>query len=331
MAGQGDPGRKDVVRILCVDGGGIRGIVPTVMLTALQARLSRPVVEYFDVIAGTSTGGLLAAGLCVPDGDGKPRYTLEEILSFYTEDCHRIFHRDLAWKLTSLWGLLRPKYTGRGIEGFLEDRFAGMELKDALKPLVLMSYSISTREPWFFSSRLAATDPAHNFLVRHACRATTAAPTFFPAAVIASLAGVQHELIDGGVCANDPVLGGFAEAETLHPTARVQVLSLGTGNVTRPLDARLAKNWGAGDWALRLLDVLSDGQSRMSEACVGRLVRRTHPGGADYWRLQPKLPRHLGHMDDTTPAHLAGLQQVTRDFCTEYAADLDAIAAALAA
>lgn len=331
MAGPSDAGVTHRVRILCVDGGGIRGIVPTVMLAALQERLERPVVEYFDVVAGTSTGGLLAAGLCVPDGQGGPRYTLEEILSFYTDDCHRIFHRDLPWKIASLWGLLRPKYTGRGIEGFLEDRFAGMELKDALKPLLLVSYSISAREPWFFSSRRAATDPAQNFLVRHACRATTAAPTFFPAAVVPSLAGIQHELIDGGVCANDPVLGAFAEAENLSPGARVQVLSLGTGNVTKPLNARHARNWGAGDWALRILDVLGDGQSRMSEVCVGRLVRRSHAEGAEYWRLQPKLPPDLGQMDDLRPEHLAGLQRVTREFCTASATELDAIAAALTA
>jgi hypothetical protein len=77
-------------------------------------------------------------------------------------------------------------------------------------------------------------------------------------------------------------------------------------------------------------DLLSDGQSRMSEACVGRLMRRAHPHGSDYWRLQPDLPPDLGHMDDTDPAHLKGLEQVTRAYCTREAATLDTIAAAIA-
>ena len=122
----------------------------------------------------------------------------------------------------------------------------------------------------FFRSSRASRDPAYNFLVRDACRASTAAPTFFPAAQVTSMAGEAHELIDGGVCANDPVLAGFAEAESLFPGCRAQIVSLGTGNVTRSLDGKEAANWGAAGWALHILDLLSDGQSRMSEACMRR-------------------------------------------------------------
>jgi patatin-like phospholipase/acyl hydrolase len=319
-----------LVRILCIDGGGIRGMVPTIMLTALQERLDRPVVEYFDVVAGTSTGGLLAAGLCAPADPGGPRYTLEDILGFYTRDCHRIFHRSTVWKIESVDGMAKPKYPADGIEGFLQDRFGDLELKDALRHLVLMSYDIRRREPWFFCSSRASRDPACNFLVRDACRASTAAPTFFPAAQVTSMAGESHELIDGGVCANDPVLAGFAEAETLFPGCRAQIVSLGTGNVTRSLDGSEAANWGAAGWALHILDLLSDGQSRMSEACMRSLMRRAHPHGSDYWRLQPELPPDLGHMDDTNAAHLDGLERVTRAYCRQQAATLEAIAAAIA-
>ena len=126
------------------------------------------------------------------------------------------------------------------------------------------------------------------------------------------------------------MLAGFAEAETLFPGCRTQIVSLGTGNVTRPLDGKDAADWGAAGWALHILDVLGDGQSRMSEACVGRLMRRGHPHGSDYWRLQPDLPADLGHMDDTDAAHLDGLQGVTWDYCHREADTLEAIAAAIA-
>lgn len=319
------------VRLLSIDGGGIRGIVPTVMLMALQERLARPVVEYFDVVAGTSTGGLLAAGLCVPDGQGGPKFGLEEILGFYTRDGRRIFSRSLAWKVESLEGMARPKYPADGMEAFLAERFGDLALKQALKPLVLMSYDIEAREPWFFSSSRAATDPDYDFLMRDACRATTAAPTYFPAAVVESRGGVRRTLVDGGVCANDPVLGGFAEAETLHPGRPVQILSLGTGNVTRPLDARHARHWGAAEWALHILDVLGDGQSRMSERCMARLMRREDAMGSAYWRLQPTLPADLGPMDDSSAGHVDALQGVARRYALEVAGRLDALAAALSA
>lgn len=65
------------VRILAVDGGGIRGIVPATVLVELQRRLPQPIVDYFDVVAGTSTGGLVASAVCAPGAAGGPRYTTE--------------------------------------------------------------------------------------------------------------------------------------------------------------------------------------------------------------------------------------------------------------
>ena len=162
-----------------MDGGGIRGIVPATLLIALQERLSRPLVACFDIVAGTSTGGLVASALCAPDAAGASRYSPQQILDFYKQDCHQIFQRSELWTIESLDGMRRPKYPADGIEAFLADRFGDLQLKDALRPLVIVSYDLTSRAPWIFSSVLAADDPARNYLVRDACRATTAAPTYF--------------------------------------------------------------------------------------------------------------------------------------------------------
>jgi hypothetical protein len=319
------------VRILAVDGGGIRGIVPATVLVELQRRLPRPIVDYFDVVAGTSTGGLVASAVCAPGPAGGPRYTPQQILEFYVRDCRQIFHRSPWWFIESLGGLRRPKYPARGIEAFLSDRFGDTELRHALKPLVMVSYDLTRRAPWVFSSVLAAEEASRNYLLRDACRASTAAPTYFPAATVRSFAGDSREVVDGGVCANDPVLAAFVVAERLHPGRPLALVSLGTGNFTNPIDGAAAKRWGLGGWAWKLLDLLSDGQSAMSEATMRRLLGVAARADSHYHRVQPDLPAGLGRMDDTSPENVAGLERITREHCLQHAAQLDLIAAEIAA
>jgi hypothetical protein len=202
-------------------------------------------------------------------------------------------------------------------------------LRHALKPLVLVSYDLTLRAPWVFSSVLAADEASRNYLLRDACRASTAAPTYFPAATVRSLAGDSRELVDGGVCANDPVLAAFVVAERLYPGRPLALVSLGTGNFTHPIDGAAAKRWGLGGWAWRLLDLFSDGQSAMSEATTRRLLGAAARDGSRYYRVQPDLPAGLGRMDDTSDENLAGLERVTREHCARHAAQLDEIATAL--
>lgn len=316
-------------RILAVDGGGIRGIMPAVALIELQQRLPRPLVEYFDVVAGTSTGGLIAAGLCVPGDGGVPRYSADDVLAFYTGDCREIFHRDLLWEVESLDGMRRPKYPADGIDTFLMQRFGDLALKDALRLLVLVAYDIERRRPLVFSSARASEDAAQNFLVRDACRASAAAPTYFAPALVRSMGGEEREFVDGGVCSNDPTLPAFVEADLQFPNRPVFILSLGTGRLSEPMAGSGARDWGAADWAMHVLDLLADGQSGMSEACLRHLMKTRERAGSSYVRLQPDVPPGLGRMDDTSDGNLDGLQAAARRYCAQQAAQLDALATTL--
>lgn len=318
------------IRILAVDGGGIRGIIPAVLLCALQERLApRPVSDFFDVIAGTSTGGLIAAGLCMPDERGGQRYSTQDILEFYTDDCRQIFRRSLFHEVVSFDGLRRPKYPASGMRRFLAERFADQDLARARKLLMLVAYDIVIRRPFVFCSARAVEQPDKNFLFRDACLATTAAPTYFPSAPIRNLAGEERHFIDGGVCSNDPMLPAFVEADKEFPGRPVLLVSLGTGNMTESLVAHHAHRWGSLRWATRILDVLMDGQSGMSENSLEHLVKSRERPGSQYFRLQPDVRAGLGRMDDTSEPNLRGLQELTRAYCQEQAGTLDAIAAAL--
>ena len=88
---------SDVIKILSIDGGGIRGLIPAVVLAEIEKRTGKPASELFDLIAGTSTGGILALGLTCPAADGRPRYSAERLIDLYQKEGNRIFNRS-RWR-----------------------------------------------------------------------------------------------------------------------------------------------------------------------------------------------------------------------------------------
>lgn len=112
--------------ILSIDGGGIRGIIPAMILARIERRTGRRITEMFDLIAGTSTGAILALGLTVPQNrkGTRPKYGANQLVSFYEEDGRKVFHA--FWQnIVSLHGLIdmpsrclvRPLRTSRAALG----------------------------------------------------------------------------------------------------------------------------------------------------------------------------------------------------------------------
>jgi len=195
-------------RILSIDGGGLRGIIPGLVLVELEKKLRRAagpearIADFFDLIAGTSTGGILACGLLCPDPDepDRPRYTAREVVDLYVEHGPHIFDRS-AWQVVrSLNGWADEKYAADNLEGRLEAYFGDTWLYDLVKPCIVTAYDIEARKARFFASH--DVDSKKNHRVRDVARATSAAPTFFEAARIADQDGERSALVDGGVFAN---------------------------------------------------------------------------------------------------------------------------------
>src|SRR5260370_12515238 len=176
-------------KILSIDGGGIRGIVPGQVLiaieTKLQQRTGNPdarIADFFDFFAGTSTGGILTCVLLCPSliDPKRARFSAKDAVKLYVENGSKIFDAGLWHKIVSLNGVLEEKYEAGGIDGWLEKYFGELRLSQLLKPCIITSYDIERRETKFFAqqdySRLG--DEA-DFLVKDVCRATSAAPTYF--------------------------------------------------------------------------------------------------------------------------------------------------------
>ena len=219
-------------KILSIDGGGIRGVIPAVLLTAMERTTGRPICHLFDLISGTSTGGILAVGLSTPKGSGRgrisksPKFTAADLLKLYEDRGRDIFKRSFWDGVTSLGGLTDEMYPSSGIEGVLNEYLGNHQLKNALSEILVTSYEIEQRQPYFFKRHRARernNSVQRNHYLRDVARATSAAPTYFEPARVLPVSGseahVRH-LIDGGVFANNPALCAYSEAIALGPIPR---------------------------------------------------------------------------------------------------------------
>jgi len=320
-------------RILSIDGGGIRGLIPALVLAELERRTGRAVSDCFDLIAGTSTGGILALGLAAPGQGGRPRYAAQDLADFYRKEGARIFDESLWRRLTNPMGLRAAKYPSDGLEGVLAQYFGEARLKEALVEILVTAYDLEKRDAFFYRRRRARADARYDVPMRVAARATSAAPTYFEPLLV-PWPGDRDVLVDGGVFANNPALCAYAEArQTLaqagSPGEDILLVSLGTGIHATPYRYEDARGWGVAGWARPILDVIFDGVADT----VDYQLRQLLPSGADgaprYLRFQTDLDAGLSEMDDASPGHLDGLQRAAEGILQRQAADLDRLAALL--
>ncbi len=300
-----------LVTILSIDGGGIRGLIPAMVLAEIEKRTQHRIAELFDLIAGTSTGGILALGLTKPDSSGRPQFTAEEAIGLYDREGAQVFNRSTAYQIQSGGGTLDAKYPAEGIESVLEQYFRDARLKDSCTQVLITAYEIERRFPFFFKSR-HAKDPTrlgYNFLMKKAARATSAAPTYFPPLKLEAEPGDTtadyYALVDGGVFANNPAMCAYVEARKMFPKAdEFLLVSLGTGELTRPLPYTKAKGWGLVEWAVPILNVVFDGVSDT----VDYQLRQLLPPKS-YYRFQVRLDEGNDDLDDTSQDNIHALRR----------------------
>ncbi len=308
------------IKVLSIDGGGIRGIIPAIILAELQKRLAKNLYEVFDLIAGTSTGGIIAVGIGTRGNNSQP-YSPDELLHLYVENGPAIFKKN--W-LTPMKELFFPKYSPEPLEAVLVKFFQATEFKTALTPLLISSYDLQGQLPFFFKSHRIASNPNYNWNVTSIARATSAAPTYFPPLHL-TRGAEDYALVDGGVFVNNPSMAAYAEARALYPEfEQFVVVSVGTGDRQDDIAYAQAKHWGLVGWAKQIVAVLMDSVSESVDYQVNLM-----PGCA-YHRLQvPHLEAAESDMDDVTPQNLENLQSTAQEYVATHSADLDAICAEL--
>jgi uncharacterized protein len=302
------------VRVLAIDGGGIRGLIPALLLAELEGRAGRPVFELFDLMAGTSTGGILVCALAGPDP-----LPAVEVAAIYEEEGPRIFDRSVFQRVRSADGLLDEKYDAAALDRALERFLADKRLSGAEPELLVPTYDTAGPGPHFFKTSNARADAAEDAPLSEVARATSSAPTYFEPLELG-----RRALIDGGVFAVNPAMSAFAEALRIQRGAEVTLVSLGTGERTRKRSFDEIKDWGLVEWARPILDVVFDGSSD----AVDYQLRHALAEGR-YWRFQTELTRASDDLDDASEENLRLLREQADELIAARSDELDAAVTAL--
>jgi uncharacterized protein len=277
-------------KILSIDGGGIKGIIPAYQLVKLEEELEGKISDHFDLIAGTSTGAILAAGL-------SSGYTAQELLDLYLNEGKNIFKSSFKQKIKSVSGLIGAKYADGRFEKSLRKYFGNCCLKDLNTDFLAVTYNMTDDKPRFFST---ADEPEYD--VADVVRASSAAPTYFNPV---DIEGKQY--IDGGVVSNNPAMCAYAEAKNLYKTqaSDMFVLSLGTGTKVDSYSGM--HKWFKFKWVNPLIELMMGADSGVVHYQLSQIYNSIDKQD-NYYRITDTLPEGFDHsMDKVTDQHLNDL------------------------
>ena len=309
------------MKVLCIDGGGIRGLIPALVLAEIERRTGRRIAELVDLVAGTSSGGILACGLTRAGPDGRPLYSAQELAGIYVEEGPKIFRRSLLKRIFSVEGWVDERYEDDGLNAALARYLGDARLSGALVDVLVTAYEISERFAFFFRSARARSDPTYDFPLVQVARATGAAPSYFEPAEVTDVAGARtYPLIDGGVFAVNPSMCAYADVVAAGRVAELELmLALGTGEQTRAYTFEQTRWWGQLEWARPVLDMVFDGVADTIDFEAGTLM------GDRYVRLQTELNVASDDLDNASEANLAALRAEAEQLIAGSEAELDRV------
>lgn len=325
---------KKFFRILSLDGGGIRGILPGQVVARLEKILQEVtgdenarVAEFFDLIAGTSTGGILTCVYVRPDKKGKPIYSAKDAVDLYYKNGTEIFTRSWGRKLTTVGGVIGAKYSAKPIEKYLYQYLEDSTLKDVAKfrnlaDCLITNFDMSTGRSSFLTSFDVGSDKSSgdgvvpNMYLKDVARSTSAAPTYFPPAYVAPIGTQDFKArIDGGVFANNPTLAALVEALKMETddgdevTIRnISILSIGTkGNKHTTYKFNKIKSWGLAKWVQPIINIMMDGVADTTDFLSQRVYSML-PEADEYYeqylRVAPDVITANGSMDAASKKNL---------------------------
>jgi hypothetical protein len=260
--------------VLALSGGGYRALYSATVLAELEQALERPLAKHFDLICGTSAGGMLAIGLAAE----VPALQLKQL---FEQQGSRIFgQRSLARKLSGFWW--KAKHDSRGLRDVLDERFGNMTVGDLKHRLLIPAVNCATGRGQFFKTpHHKSFELDHKMRVTEVALATAAAPVYFPLA-----SNDRGIFADGGLVGNAPGLFGLHEVrQFLAPgqNARVRVLAIGTMTIGATVRGAANLDRGFFRWRGDLFDLVISAQ----ESSVDYLLRQSI--GSDYYTIDDKV------------------------------------------
>ena len=288
--------------------------------------------QYFDLIVGTSTGGILGALYTSPK-----YHTAKEIVELYRECGDKIFKKNIIRRISSFGGILRPKYSTKALEKLAENLFDEINLSDTLKPFMTTSYDLIRAKEIFFDSLNAKKKPVKNFKLRDVVIATSSAPVYFNAKKLTSQNAKVYNCIDGGIFANNPALIAYAEARNIDfkkfldstkpsfpDSSDMILISIGTGKKESYKNYEHLKTKGGAKWVIPIIDILFSAQSNTDDFVLRKIFDSSKQKW-NYYRLNPRLHRGAIELDNTSNTNIENLSLDAYEFIQKNRDKLDDI------
>lgn len=295
---------KKIFNVLCVDGGGVRGMIPARILEEIEARTDMPIASLFDMVGGPSTGSIITSSLVTPDPKDKtkPKHTAKSTKEFYYNHCPKIFPQGgfkwVKWIRQIFTGSL---YSTKPLKEVFEDAYGDARISDALTSLMVPAVDIKTFSPVWLNHFKGEEDESDanwsSMYLKDAIRASTAAPTYFPASYVSTwrnpdikAAMMRHALIDGGVFSGNVLERMLYEARRIAgPDAEIRIVHLGTASTDNSLSPEEYNK-------MNLLDFFSKERGNVLTSLMMHIAMREASAmmkeklGANYIQLDERLP-----------------------------------------
>uniref|UniRef100_A0A803KWY4 Patatin n=1 Tax=Chenopodium quinoa TaxID=63459 RepID=A0A803KWY4_CHEQI len=341
---------KKLITILSMDGGGVRGLIPAIIASFLEQQLQEcrlfctlnehaRLADYFDVIAGTSTGGIVGAMLTAPDENNRPLYAAKDIVPFYLEHSPKIFPQE-SGVFSFFKSMTGPKYDGIYLHNLLRRDLKEMKLHQTLTNLIIPAFDIKLLQPIIFSSFKIPAQPSINAKLSDICIGGSAAPTFLPSYQFGDPSVREFNLIDGGIVDNNPTLIAMIEvskqmikenpnAHRMHD-GRLLVISIGSGSAKNEekYNAKMTAKWGPLSWIMNggstpIIDCLFESGADMVDLHNNVLFQATQTQD-NYIRIQDNsLTGVATSLDVSTKKNMQNLVKIGQELLNKPASRVD--------
>ncbi|KAK1604095.1 hypothetical protein QYE76_027768 [Lolium multiflorum] len=337
------PSMGQLITVLTIDGGGIRGLIPSTILAFLESKLQEldgrdaRIADYFDVIAGTSTGALVATMLAAPDENKRPLFAAKDINKFYLDNGPMIFPQKSYGLLNPVANLLGevtgPKYNGKFLHDKIKNLTNDVTIADTVTNMIVPTFDIKALQPVLFNTYEAKNEPLKNAHLSDICISTSAAPTYFPAHYfktydpLGKIPEREYNLVDGGVAANNPTMAAMSmitkEVIRRNPDFNLGnpadcrnylIISIGTGSAKQAemYTAPDCAKWGLLQWLHNgsftpIIDIFSHASADMVDIHATVLFKALRVE-KNYLRIQDdSLHGNLASVDIATKENMEAL------------------------
>ncbi len=307
-------------KILSLDGGGVRGVMAARILQKVEQQIQeskgQSLQEYFDLIAGTSTGSLIAAAV-VSGMDSN------QVLNLYKNETLEIFPYQTRWSrkrlpLIAKYGISAPKFSNQGLinvmQKYLVKNQVPIKIKDVVKPnILIVAYNMYKDDPSFFVNQDSLW--YSDIPLWEICVSSASAPTYFPPYELKGQ-DKSYPYIDGGVAANNPTLAAVGYAIKLgHKLEEISVISIGTGETTNAYTFEKIVGWGLSEWAIPLFSLTLNAQAGANNLVAEQILGISN--AKCYLRLQFQLTGTNNAIDDARPENIQRLIQDSESFLNQ--------------